>query len=332
MASRLVLLDQSLRVIDRTLQVRKADPSIFSEAGFIQEVLKEANEIRKVVGDNVDKVMSRVKRSANVNWAEATSAQKTKIVRELGNLIKGLPSQFSPGVSVVLDERGKVVNQKTKKALNKKHRKISVETTFNQVDQAGVEALRETTSVFFGQEYEKQADRFRTRAQKTIADGLEKGFGRREIARDLSNEFRDSAIHEHYWTTVAAVHTNRARSFSSAATFIEAGITQYEILAVQDERTTPICRFMDGKVFSVGEAVGQFEAFEAAEDLDEVRNRVMPFMRVKGGEIVLPSGRRVAEIGPKGFKRAMNTKKLNAAGIHMPPYHFGCRTTVVPVL
>lgn len=330
MRSQFVVLGASLALLDRA--VRKALPSIFTETGFIREMLREANQLQKVVAGSVDDVMGRVRRSTNINWPESTPAQRDRVVRELGNLIKGLPSDFSPGVSVVLDERGRAVVTDTKKALNKKHKSFNVNTSFNQVDRVGVEALRDTTSLFFGPEYERQADRFRSRAQKKIAEGLERGFGRREIARELREEFRDSGIHENYWVTTAAVHVNRARSFSSAASYVEAGVTEYEVLSVLDERTTPICVFMDGKIFSVGRALEQFEAFEAAEDLEEVRNKVMPFMRVKGEQIVLPSGRRVAKIVDEGFSRTMSDKKLNEAGIHMPPYHFGCRTTVIPVL
>ena len=332
MPTRLEVAGLALGILDRVL-LGKALPSILTETGFLRELLKEVNALRRVIRGDVDSLMGRVRVSTNINWPESTPSQRARVIRELGNLIKGMPSDFLPGVSVVLDERGTAVVQDTRTATRQKHRKLTVSPNLSQVDREGVAALRETTSLFFAPEYERQAARFTERARKRLADGLERGAGRVEIARDLREEFAASAIHDRYWQTVAAVHTNRARSFSSASSYLDAGVTRYEVQAVLDERTTPICEFMDGKIFEVGRAIDQFQAFEAADNLDQIKDQIMPFMRVKGNDIVLPSGSRVAEItADRGFARPMSDKSLNEEGIHMPPYHFGCRTTVIPVL
>lgn len=330
MPSRLAVTSAALGVLDQALF--KARPSILTETGFIRELLREANRLQKVVRGSIEQVMSRVRRSTNINWPDSTASQRNNVIRQLQNLLQGLPSEFAPGITVVLDEHGRRVVVDTRRGHTKKYKTLKVEPRFTQVDREGVQALRDTTSIFFSHEYERQARNFRPRAQKVIADGLERGFDRREIARDLQNEFRTVAAHESYWQTVAAVHTNRARSFSSAVTFLDAGVDKYEIAAVDDERTTPICRMLDGKVFEVGRALDQFQAFEDAEDLDEVKTRVMPFLRVRGDGIVLPSGSRVATITGRGFTDVASNRRLNAVGIHMPPYHFACRTTVIPVL
>lgn len=194
-----------------------------------------------------------------------------------------------------------------------------------------MDAIGQTTSLFFAPQYESRAKQFSSRAQRTISEGLEQGLGRREIARELTKEFVGTGIAESYWETAAAVHVSRARSFSQAASMVEAGFTEYQILAVQDERTTHICRFMDGKIFSLGPAINAFDSFEDAKDLDDAK-KTMPFMSQRGGDLILPGGLKVATIEPGGgFRDGLNSKQLNEAGVSTPPYHFRCRTTIIPI-
>lgn len=329
--SRLAVLVTAAAALDRVLLGKARVPSILTEPGFLQEVLREANLIRKVVGDEVAKVMPRVRRSTAIDWRGATPKQRDAVVRELSRLIRGLPSAFLPGVRIVMDERGLLTAQKTRAAVRRKHKTVArIDPSISLPDKRAIKALGETQSVFFAPEYARQAARFEPRAQARILAGLERGAGRAEIAKDLRDEFRQTAIHPAYWETSAAVHVNRSRSFSSLASYRDAGIEEYQIVAVIDERTTAICLFMDGKTFSVSTGLDRLADVEAAESLDDVKERA-PFMRETPTQILLPSGRQVAEITPSGFKDGMTEKQLAGANVSTPPYHHRCRTTVIPV-
>lgn len=314
--------------------LRKAKvPSILTEDGFIREALAEAAKLTAVLNVLVNSQTFRraLARSTNLNWKGATPAQREAAVGELVKLIQGLPSEFSPGVETALAAGSAGAAKKTHEALASRHAKIVLNTGFVQANLDAVRALDTSTSIFFGAEYERQADRFRKRAQNTIARGLEQGLGRSEIAQDLRREFRRAAVNEHYWETVAAVHVNRARSFASLVTYAEAGVEAFEITAIIDSRTTDVCRFLDGKVLSVEGALNQFDAIEDAEDLDQVK-QASPFMRTRGSEIVLPNGTRVASIDSDGgFSNGLTPAQLESQNIGAPPYHLRCRTTLVPV-
>ena len=310
-------------------------PSVLLEDGFIRAVLREANLLKKEVAivAGGKQFRKRMLKASGIDWRKANVKERNKAITELSKLIRGMPSQFAPGVEVVLDEQGGLVVDDTHRELGKKFTTLKVDPVFSLRNEEAITAIRGTTSIFFPSEYEAQAVRFRRRAQDTIASGLEEGLGRREIASELREEFSEAALHESYWETVAAVHVNRARSFSSASTYAGAGVTKYEVLSVLDERTTKVCRMMDGKILSVESALGSFDAFEGARSLVEVRERTNPFMRVRGDGIFLPDGTRTATIGPKGgFSNTLTPTQLNGAGVNMPPYHFRCRTTVVPVM
>jgi len=300
-------------------------PSVLTEDGFIRAMLREANLLRQEVGVVAGDPRFRraVRARTGLNWPRATSAERSKAVTELANLIRSMPSQFAPGVRVVLDEQGKIVVDETHRDLGRKYSELTVDPVFSLRNERAVAAIRESTSIFFSEEYERQADRFRERAQATISSGLDQGLGREEIARDLGNEFSSHAANEHYWETVAAVHVNRARSFSSVATYASSGITQYEVVAVGDERTTPICIEMDGRILGVEPAMDSFDALEGATSLEDVKNRAAPFLQMREGNVVTRGG---AQVG------SLSGEKLNSAGIHTPPYHFRCRSTTIPVL
>ncbi len=69
-----------------------------------------------------------------------------------------------------------------------------------------------------------------------------------------------------YWDVVAGSFVGRGRSFSQLSAYAEAAITSYRIVAVLDEVTTPTCRFLDGKTFSVSRGLELFDRVEANPD------------------------------------------------------------------
>lgn len=310
-------------------------PSILEDAGFVQALLREAAQLRGVVERELEKpaIQRRLMRAANVNWRGIPDSQRREILGELRNLLMGLPTKFAPGVTAVLDKETKRIVRDSHRAWGTRYKRFSVDPSFVTKNEQAIEAIKSSTAIAFAPQYERQADRFRERAQRAMAKGLNRGLGSREIGERLAQEFRDTAISRAYWDTVAAVHVNRARSFSAAATYAMNGVTQYEVINPMDERTTTICAMMHGTILSVESSLGLFDRMEdrvkTVEDLQEL----MPFMRVQGKEIVSQNGDRIARIGRDGnFPGKLSPERMADRGIGMPPYHFRCRSTVLPVL
>lgn len=310
----------------------KANPSILTDDGFIQAVLREARLLQRATQRGLDSqaVRDSLKRNTEIDWKGSTEQEKDRALEQVTLLMAGLPSTIAPGVRVVLDQHGRRVFRDTSAALSRRHRQLEVNPSFALRNDRAVSALSESSSIFFKEEYERRASRFRRRSQDILARGTAEGQGTREIARALRTEFNDTAIAETYWETVAANHTNRARAFAALASYEEAGVSQYEVVAVMDERTTEVCRMMNGTILSVPSALDQLERLEAAEDLEEVKTQAAPFLRVDGDRIVTAAGQQIASRSGDAWSKA-TPSEMNASGIHAPPYHHRCRTTIVPV-
>jgi len=306
--------------------------SVLTEDGFIQEILRESRLIQRQVGQalNSRAVRDGLLASTNINWRGVSLSQRRDAVKAMSNLMAGLPSMFSPSVRGILDTNTNRIVDDVHQKLGARHKVFGVDPVFALKNKQAIAAINDSTSIFFSPEYERQAGRFRARSQDVMQRGLSEGLGSREIGAQLRTEFRNTAINRNYWDTVAAVHVNRARSFSAAATYASNGVTQFEVVAVMDKRTTEVCRMLDGTILSVESALNAFDSMEAAEDLDGVK-AATPFMQVRGGTISNQHGTIATRAQGGGWNR-VSPAGMNAKGVNMPPFHMRCRTTVVPVM
>lgn len=137
-------------------------------------------------------------------------------------------------------------------------------------------------------------------------------------------------VTEPYWRTVAVNALNNARTYANLATMDEAGVQYFRFVAVLDERTTQICRHLDGKTWPVRPMLERMQKAQQATTLEEL-DRWTPMVRdVKNeaGEVI------GFAIGPKDsptqFSTEIDTAALAAAGACIPPLHFHCRSTIKP--
>lgn len=188
------------------------------------------------------------------------------------------------------------------------------------------------------------ADRLTQRGREIVAAGLRDGLGRAAIGAELRAQLPGLADQwgRNYATTVAANAVSRARSWAEITAYREAGITVFEAQAVLDERTTIVCRFIDGQIVDVQGAYGLMESAMRVERPEDIY-RASPFMRTvrtRGGrEIRTTTGTRIAEVVRSGvghaddrgqFRALVMGRGLVHAHIGMPPYHHACRTYTVP--
>lgn len=298
----------SLEWIEHVFIGKAKKPSILTDQGFLRSALRVARKLTSQVGLATDspEFVQQVKAATDIDWLGASDRERANAIGELSNLIEGLPSKFLPGVKAALKTETRAVVQDTKRAVKEKYTRLQIDPVLTQRDERAIDALSTSSSIFFAPEYERQAVNFRARAQKTIADGLAKGYGRREIAADLRAEFRETAISEAYFEVAAANLVGRARSFSSLASYAEGGVEKHEWISLIDSRSTNLCTQLNGRLFSVTAALGAFEKLEDSKSLEAVK-QVSPLL----------DGNASAE-------------EFIAAGGHSPPAHHACRSTTAP--
>ena len=173
------------------------------------------------------------------------------------------------------------------------------------VDQRALEWARKDNKYWIGNHFEDIGDRLREK----LPEYIQQGMGSVEAGEQLEQLFgAEYGRNKSYWRGFAASAINRSRTFGEISGYEEAGVATYEILAVMDERTSPVCKFMNGKVFKVK---------TAANVRDDIINS--PPEMVKTNHPWL------------SFKDVQNMtdEQLQAAGFVMPPFHFHCRTTTV---
>ncbi|MBR0096845.1 MAG: minor capsid protein [Synergistaceae bacterium] len=173
-------------------------------------------------------------------------------------------------------------------------------------DRKAIDVLTRHNCFWLGEHYGKHIG---PKISELTQQALDEGLGRDALAENLKQELGSVSPKGYsYFDVVASSALVRARSFGSIAGMEEAGIAEYEILAMGDERTCPICGEMNGKKFSVA---------QTREVIDKV-------LDIKD---------------PEKFKEAMpwqteppknkSESKLSEDGQSLPPFHGRCRCTLV---
>ena len=100
------------------------------------------------------------------------------------------------------------------------------------------------------------------------------------------------------------------------AGYEEAGVEHVKIVAVLDQKTSQICRAMNGRIFEVKGFRKQYDNIISAAKKRDIDG-------VKAAQPMLNSET------AKKISNMTSTKEFKALGFKMPPYHFHCRTTHV---
>lgn len=185
---------------------------------------------------------------------------------------------------------------------------------FTVVDADAVAALRDSGLYWIGRHYGESVpvDKMLTVVDDVILRG---GLGReaagKELARQFGHLFDRSDV---YWKGLASTMSTRSRSFGAIGAMTATGAVEYEYMNPLDERTSDVCRELDGTVFSVPGAVDLREHLREA-DTPEAWKAISPWP--KHADLFDASGARKAPAA------------LQAAGIAWPPLHFHCRSSIV---
>lgn len=210
-----------------------------------------------------------------------------------------------------------------------KARRITSELfpSFDLVDAGTATALSDHQVFWIGDHYDAHiGETIATGARETL---VEAGVDRRKagilmrerIARDLSRVRTPAGYigsKEQYFELLAANAATTARSFGQLRSFVDLGITSYEVVNPTDARTCPVCGMMVGKVFNVSHGTAIMESEMAATDPAGVRV-AHPWMGI--------TQLRGIAVGP-GPQGPADADALAKAGFAIPPYHGRCRCTI----
>jgi len=221
------------------------------------------------------------------------------------------------------------------------------QVSFNQVDERVLNSLTEQAGFWIRDSSGQISESLGKQGRKIIQQGVKDGIGRDKIADELIKQLPDiwQNHSRNYARTVAANVVSRARSYSEVSSYVNAGISYLEVMAMLDERTTDQCRALDGTIIEVNTAMEHQTMAANLPDPQDIK-KVAPFlttrvnqktglkdMYIQGTSTKFATIQRsgVGNLDDRGsVQKFMSTKNLNKAGITMPPYHHQCRTLTVP--
>jgi SPP1 gp7 family putative phage head morphogenesis protein len=245
----------------------------------------------------------------NAGWKKGTGQTKASLSYQVANFTQQI-------------EEGK---EKVVKA-SRKSPKATVAPVFDLADERAIKDLQDDQMIWVSRFYRKE---LRAAIRQSVKPSLIQGMGRtaagKELRRALTHEFRNFGIPKgykgsdaSYFEGLAANTMTNARVRGQIRSFNDLGLETYVIVNPDDERTTEICRHMNGKTFQTADAVAHIEKLSGAKNPNFVRQNHPWLTHTK-----------LLELSPKpGQQSAKDSKALVAAGLPLPPYHFRCRTTV----
>lgn len=294
--------------------------------------------------DAVKKAMSTL----DASWTDMVPEARGKLLSTAaGYLGTRLANEMLPSIEQTLSFAAKEIIPATKSKSVLTH-ELNISPSLNTTDQRIADYALVSQGHFIRDQYGQRADNFSEKARQIVSRGLERGLGSSDIASDLHAALNDHVDRgRHYWDIIAMVYANRARTMTQLAAFSEAGIEDYRWESVMDQVTSVQCRFLHGQRFPVAHAMRKFQEVEDAKSPEAIKT-IQPFMQLgvdEGGSQHLyyknAQGARVtvahveenamgrADVKGK-FSGALDAGELMKAGIHAPPIHGSCRSTIQP--
>lgn len=239
--------------------------------GFDQAVAGMAAELRRAVSATDEAAVRAAVAVLDVDWHQTTAAQRRRLVAQALEAAGRGTSTIVRAVAAPFGEAADEVVSATRAGVRQHGLRIAAD--FNALDRRITRHVVRTQANFVRDEYDRRLDTLGEEARRIVAEGLEAGLGREDIAADIQRAAEHALVTRpaFYWEVVAGAFIANGRSLAQVSAFAEAGIQRYVIEAVLDEVTTETCRFLHGKVFSVGDAIKRFERIEDMERPEDLK-------------------------------------------------------------
>ncbi|MEM7494930.1 MAG: minor capsid protein [Myxococcota bacterium] len=329
----------------------KASPSPLRGRDFARLERRLIRKLRAVLGPVNAEAVAAVEATLNaVDWTDPAGWRSVvaSVHRQLRVLRDVVPGEVEPVLAKAVTDMVRATRIACIADLTNKHRVRSrgAKAVFGTPNPQTLARLQRVRRIVVKQGWAEHIIAFSDSAREMLLTAAEQGLSRHAVGERLFELFgtlnpaSKRPLGEDYWSLVGSAWLNTARNRVNLDTYHDAGITRYRILAVMDERTSPVCAALNGTVFSVADQLEREERACRAETLDELR-AVSPWLHARDGKDGKPEtvgfrgpGHKfvaVARREGKTFSRLDSPDKLQRLGVGMPPYHARCRTTVVPV-
>jgi len=306
---------------------------------------KLAGQLRGLDRKFITPYLERMLKVLDVNWSNLSAADTDKVFTRARKVMNKLRLQeIMPTWSAKVFTTAKGVAKDSRKVVHE-YMTARVGLSLNQVDIDALRAQAAQTGWFLRDQFGQRSDALTARGRAIVQQGMRHGLGQNWIAKELQRQLPDmwKKYGASYARVVAGVAVTRARAYSDVSGYRDAGIEYLEVQAILDERTTEICRALDGTIVEVDVVYNQQMRALEIDNPEDIR-KVSPFMverKDPSGQqyIETMNGYRVADVVRSGmgrlddrgeFKFHRLGRDLTNVGVGVPPYHYNCRSTTVP--
>lgn len=193
-------------------------------------------------------------------------------------------------------------------------RAVGTDFSFTRKDIYALDILRGEMLFWVGKSYDRQ---FSGWMQDRVREYFNEGLSRVQLTERIADQMKviDPNVKD-YIALLADHNTTRVAEMGHVSGYEDAGIEYAEIVAVMDDRTSPICRHLNGRVIPVSAMSAQRDQLLAASKSRSIEavKKAQPMMSATSG------------IG-LDVLNTVKTGQIIEQGIGFPPYHFRCRTT-----
>ena len=181
---------------------------------------------------------------------------------------------------------------------------IAVNIVFDEIDIRAINAMR-NNFYWVGKEFNKD---FTDRLKDIIESAFRGEVARSELAQRLKDEFASELKQGvRYFEGVSDHIISQNQNISTVNQARKYGVKYYKVVAVMDSRTSTICRSMNGRLIPAEHIERQCDNIMNAKDM---------------------ASKKAAATWAKAPYNGRSDKMDSNFG--MPPYHFRCRTEIVP--
>ena len=321
------------------------DPN--SNADFVKIVLKLQQATRGLTGPAEADALRSALSTLDVDWRSMDKGARAKVYAAAKAAVNPV-DRVLPKIENKLVVSAAEIGQSARKSARASF-KLKIEPNLSAVNSRVLEHVATSQALFIRNEYGRRSAKFSQQARDIVEAGLAKGARRKVIVEELQAKLGDAGVDKSkaYWNMIAATFANRARTYSNLASYADAGIAAFIYPSVMDERTSVICRFMNGRRFPVAAALEAYAATARLKDptdvvdtqpwLSEGKNdkgdRILYFRSSDGSrsQVAVVDDGADGQLDAKGkFSSAMSNADLQDAGVMSPPLHGLCRSTIMP--
>jgi SPP1 gp7 family putative phage head morphogenesis protein len=217
-----------------------------------------------------------------------------------------------------LDEKIKVFSEVTYRLSAQEPQFRGVKFSFTPVDLRNVEMIKKQQVFWLKNYYDGNMS---NKLSEILTKSVENKWTKIELSEELRTHFSDLVKGSKHYFEGLAEHTSlRVREFARLNNYQKCGATRYQIVAVMDERTSDICRALNGQIFELTPAIKTMESMFKIADCDD-------FDTAKA---------RLKELAPFVTEKQIEYKDNIPVGIRgdhtpFPPFHWRCRTRTVMI-